>query len=104
MENFTPRICYGQHILRSGQNVVRKKRETFQISRYFMCKTGCDDLFEKGYIAVKDGVIIIVGKPFTRALGMKIEALKGRECLGWKKESEKYFEWHYKYMVEMLKH
>lgn len=96
-------MLWAAHIKKRSKCSPEEKGDISNIA-VLMCKTGCDDLFEKGYIAVKDGVIIIVGKPFTRALGMKIEALKGRECLGWKKESEKYFEWHYKYMVEMLKH
>ena len=60
-----------------------------------MCKLGCDDLFEKGYITVSDSKVCkIKGKPLTKALKNYINQIDERECSYWSDNSKKYFEWH----------
>ena len=60
-----------------------------------MCKFGCDELFEKGIIVVKDSKIQ-KGKNFetTDAVEAKISVLVGRELIGINSGNEDYFEWH----------
>lgn len=64
-----------------------------------MCKFGCDDLFEKGYIAVKDGLVHLIGDSYTNALEAKREPLKGKLCLNWNEHSKKYYDWHFAYFM-----
>jgi len=60
-----------------------------------MCKFGCDELFEKGYIRVLDGRISLGKKTITSLAVQKyISSIEGLNCLNWTVSSEKYFAWH----------
>lgn len=60
-----------------------------------MCKLGCDDLYEKGYILVECGIVgINRSKKLTPRLEAYLDNIKGARCFGWKVEMEKYFEYH----------
>lgn len=66
-----------------------------------MCKMGCDDLFEKGFIVVKDGLIKInETKTFTPDLKDKVNPLLGTQCTVWGEKNKTYFEWHYDHHVK----
>jgi hypothetical protein len=61
-----------------------------------MCVLGCDDLFERGYIAVVRGTIVVnemLNAQATPAVQEYLRAVKGRGCAHWNK-AEPYFEWH----------
>ncbi len=63
-----------------------------------MCKFGCDDLFEKGYISVVDGIVVSMKhKNRTPSIDEIISNIEGKKCPYWNKTSKKYFEWHYKF-------
>ena len=63
-----------------------------------MCKFGCDDLFEKGYISVKDGKFIRLSKsPITENVKSYLKNIDGRNCKFYNDDSKRYFEWHYKH-------
>lgn len=63
-----------------------------------MCKFGCDDLFEKGYVSVKDGKFVKIPKrPITEELERYISNLQGNVCIFYNDDSKKYFDWHYDY-------
>lgn len=60
-----------------------------------MCKMGCDDLYEKGYILVEQGVIKVNENKYkTPWLERYLDRIDGTKCTGWKKEMAKYFEYH----------
>lgn len=60
-----------------------------------MCKFGCDELYEKGYISVLDGVFIDLEKrPITDTMKSYIKNVNGNKCSSFNQESMKYFEWH----------
>ncbi|MGD0032533.1 HNH endonuclease [Paenibacillus illinoisensis] len=60
-----------------------------------MCKFGCDDLFEKGYIIVVDGKVLRNSKKsYTPNLLEKVVQIESRECQHWNENTRKYFEWH----------
>ncbi|RPE10724.1 HNH endonuclease [Paenibacillus polymyxa] len=60
-----------------------------------MCKFGCDDLFEKGYIVVCDGKIQRnIKKSYTPHLLERVAQIETRECKHWNDHTRKYFEWH----------
>ena len=63
-----------------------------------MCKFGCDDLFEKGYISVKDGRFIQLPKrPITEELERYTSKLKDNVCDYYSNDTKKYFDWHYQH-------
>ncbi len=64
-----------------------------------MCKFGCDDLFEKGYITVLNGEVnsLVDTDNLPESVGNYIESLKGKDCLKWNKDNAEYFEWHLNY-------
>lgn len=60
-----------------------------------MCKLGCDDLYEKGYLCVQDGHIRInPHKWATGALQEKLAKLDGRKCEYYNENTKGYFETH----------
>lgn len=48
-----------------------------------MCKFRYDDLFEKGYIIVKDGKVILNEELTTEWLDVYLHNLEGRELNNW---------------------
>ncbi len=61
-----------------------------------MCLFGCDALFERGYIGVRNGqVVSIPGPPTTDTVEHRIKELTNRTCAQWTKKNAQYFEWHY---------
>jgi hypothetical protein len=60
-----------------------------------MCKFGCDDLYEKGYITVINGVVTKnPTKKLTERANEYIETVVGKMCLHWNSNTEEYFAWH----------
>lgn len=60
-----------------------------------MCRFGCDELFEKGYIGVNDSGVIINIKPTTNVnVNNYISSLVGENCKGFSDKNKKYFKWH----------
>ena len=60
-----------------------------------MCRFGCDELFEKGYISVNsDGKIIQLKKSNNSNVLNYINNLNKLDCIGFNKLNSKYFEWH----------
>jgi len=60
-----------------------------------MCKFGCDDLFEKGYVIVREGrVQRNPNRLYTPDLLDKVSQIETRVCLNWNNNTRKYFEWH----------
>lgn len=60
-----------------------------------MCKFGCDDLFEKCYIAIRDGnVVRNTRKVFTPDLLEKVALIENKRCTFWNSNTRVYFDWH----------
>jgi len=65
------------------------------------CKFGCDELFEKGYISVKEGLIVqIPKKNTTPIIAQKIKAVVGNRCPHYNQRTMKYFEYHFSNAVK----
>lgn len=62
------------------------------------CNLGCDILYEKGYIIVKDGTIKsnMLNKQSTQDLKRHIETIENSSCEYWNSNNQKYFESHEK--------
>lgn len=59
-----------------------------------MCKFGCDDLFEKGYITISNGTVISNDKASTEPLMSYLSGIVGKKCDYWNESTIGYFVWH----------
>jgi hypothetical protein len=60
-----------------------------------MCKLGCDELFENGYIAVQAShVIDLAKKPTTPQIQLRVSEVVNRACSYATPERATYFQWH----------
>lgn len=60
-----------------------------------MCKFGCDDLYEKGYIYIQDGKVKINNKKWmTDDMRNELRKLEGKNCPYYNKRTKPYFEAH----------
>ncbi|GAB1795500.1 HNH endonuclease [Priestia megaterium] len=59
-----------------------------------MCKFGCDDLYEKGYITVINGRVTVNDKTSTEPLKNYLNTVEELSCEYWNNDTKKYFEWH----------
>ncbi len=83
------------HIKRRAACTLDEKKDTGAIVMP-MCSLGCDDLYERGYVAVKDGRVALLGKkPTTPALADYVSAIEGNKCTHWRTGTMPYFQWHY---------
>ena len=60
-----------------------------------LCLFGCDALFERGYVCIRDGLIEVT--PSTKLpddLGIVLQKLDGKTCSAWTDSNAVYFEWH----------
>ncbi len=63
-----------------------------------MCRFGCDELFEKGYIGVDDNGIIIKLKKITNInITNYLNDIIGEKIVPFNSNNSKYFEWHRNY-------
>jgi hypothetical protein len=61
------------------------------------CAFGCDDLYEKGYLAIDDDGHILVGPLVAddiSPVGRRLAELQGRICSAFTPTSREYFSWH----------
>jgi hypothetical protein len=61
------------------------------------CAFGCDDLYEKGYLAIDDDGRILVGPLVAddrSAVGRRLSQLQGRTCSAFTSTTRDYFSWH----------
>lgn len=68
-----------------------------------MCKLGCDELFEKGYIYVEEGEFKILDILIsTEHLRERLKEIDGKKCAYYSEKTKAYFEWHYRYHTSNL--
>lgn len=61
-----------------------------------MCRMGCDDLYERGYISVKDGKIVGLNQEHTTpAIEKAKDAVIGNQCRYYTDRTIEYFQWHF---------
>jgi hypothetical protein len=67
------------------------------------CTFGCDDLFERHYIEVRNGRCVEGSTAgATETVRMRVAELKGNSCSAWTATSQPYFEWHERVGAEQL--
>ena len=60
-----------------------------------MCKMGCDEIFERGYVSVEGGNFISLDKaPITDPLSTYINEVVGNSCSYYNDDTKDYFLWH----------
>lgn len=63
-----------------------------------MCKLGCDELYEKGYISVSKGIFVDMLKtPNSTELQAYINQVSGSTCDFYNERTKAYFEWHFEH-------
>ncbi len=65
-----------------------------------MCKFGCDDLYEKGYIGVYNGKIIQLKKINNSNINNYLKNIINKNCLFYNSTNKKYFDEHLKINTE----
>jgi len=82
------------HIKRRCDCTDVERRDASNLMR--ACKFGCDDLFERGYLAVRDGKILFSDRvKTTEALEKYMRSFAGKICPAYNAQSKSYFDWHH---------
>lgn len=94
-KDYPIQFLVASHIKQRSECSDEEKRD-FENIVVPMCKFGCDELFERGYIFVNDDGRIDRNprKNLTKAVEAYISQFEKTECCGWKKETARYFKWH----------
>jgi hypothetical protein len=81
--------------IKKRSNCTEDEKRDFNNIVTSMCKLGCDDLYEKGYIGVEDGTVVrLKGSDVTDGLIEDIDKIVGNKCSAWNDSTKGYFEWH----------
>jgi hypothetical protein len=92
---FPIELLFAAHIKRRAHCTDKGKRDISTIMP--MCKFGCDDLFELGFIKVVKGSIRPnPAKHVIKPIQNYLVQLSGRSCSHWNTTTELYFEWRNK--------
>ncbi|AZS14676.1 hypothetical protein [Paenibacillus lutimineralis] len=95
-EVFPADMLWAAHIKKRSECTPEEKSDLLNIA-VLMCKLGCDDLYEKGYIGVNQGVVRSIRSTSSNALSKKIVELQGTSTDSWNERNAKYFKWHWRY-------
>ena len=93
-EEFPVTFLVAAHIKKRSSCTLDEKKDFGNIVAP-MCKMGCDELYEKGYVGVQNGKVIVLKKfPSSIKLGKYLDGISQNSCSFWHKNTEKYFSWH----------
>ncbi|MFB6804653.1 HNH endonuclease [Peribacillus butanolivorans] len=67
-----------------------------------MCKFGCDDLYEKGFITVQNGLVVSLKSVSSIHVENYINSISGNRCVYWNCNSENFFNWHHNYHLKRI--
>lgn len=59
-----------------------------------MCKLGCDDLYERGFLGIKEGIVTILNYTDNETLDNYMKQIEGRRCEAYNEANKKYFDFH----------
>jgi hypothetical protein len=91
-ELFPIDLLVAAHIKRRANCTDEEKHDLSNIMP--MCRLGCDELFERGYIRIVQGKIELnQAKASTGSVRQYLNRLSGRLCEHWSNSTEKYFKW-----------
>ena len=87
-------LLIAAHVKRRADCTDHEKRQ-YRDNVIPMCKFGCDDLFERGYLVVANGKVTPGPRQAeTDTVRNYVSWLRGRDCRYWNSEREPYFDWH----------
>ena len=86
-------LIWCAHIKKRSSCTEEEKRDWKNIVT-LMCKFGCDDLYEKGYIGVSDGKIIALKQTTNEAVNEKIGEIVGNHHENYNPNNKKYYDSH----------
>jgi len=93
-KTFPVDFLFAAHIKRRADCTLEERKDLKNIIMS-ACKFGCDDLFEKGYILVDNGVFVSNTKKYiSPRIKPYIDNITDRVCKKWNAETEKYFKAH----------
>ena len=59
-----------------------------------MCTFGCDELYERGYLGVEGGAIVVLRNSPANSVQAHLDLVEQRPCKYWSAARESYFTWH----------
>lgn len=94
-----PDLLWAAHIKPRTKCDDREKGDLNVVMR--ACLTGCNHLYDKGWIGIDNGTITIAKSisSYSR-LAQIMDELDGREIPIWNSSNKKYFSWHFKNIFE----
>ena len=91
-------LLVAAHIKKRAECTVEEKRDYSNVVMS-MCAFGCDQLYERGYIGVREGIVTriprIPRRVDTADLAERLDELEGHHCGGWSEARARYFRWHW---------
>ena len=94
-ESFPPKFLVAAHIKKRSLCSLDEKKDINHIAAP-MCKFGCDELYEKGYIGVVNGTVTRSKRNLAKSAIIEdyLSKVEGNKCLAWRTETEGYFKFH----------
>lgn len=93
-KSFPVDLLVAAHIKKRSDCELEEKKD-FKNIAMSACKFGCDDLYEKGYILVHDGIIVVNRKKYISPnVELYIKNIAGNICGRWNSSTYKYFTAH----------
>lgn len=87
-------LLVAAHIKKRSECSDSEKRDVANVIP--MCKFGCDDLFERGFVSVHLGRIKVSrALPVTDSVLSYAKQIKDQHCPYWNSHSARYFKWHH---------
>ena len=80
------------HIKKRSKCDDEEKRNMHNVTP--MCKFGCDELFERGYIVVENGKIKVIKNNNTEFVNNYLKTINGKICNIYNQNNEQFFRWH----------
>ena len=82
------------HIKKRSECSLSEKKD-YKFIVMPMCKFGCDELYERGYVSVNEGKVVdLNAKPITPLVKEYLSNIANNECQYWNNNTAKYFQWH----------
>ena len=93
-ESYPANLLVAAHIKKRSACSNNEKKDILNVAA-LMCKFGCDDLYEKGYIGVSEGKVVrLHSTTTTESTDTYLRKIVGKQCLKWNPSTEEYFKWH----------
>jgi hypothetical protein len=95
-KNFPVSFVWCSHIKKRNFCSLDEKNDINVVTP--MCKFGCDDLFEKGFISVNnEGKIVQIKEVQNDNIEKYINGIINNRVINFSEKNSKYFNWHYEY-------